>query len=58
MNEGQLPINQLHDMNWGARDAMHVTYYSVCECVWGCMCVCVHCKCVFKDKCMQGLTHR
>ena len=52
MNGGQLPTNQLHDINWGelehelhginsgARDA-HVTTINNCVCVCACRCVCV-----------------
>ena len=42
MNGGQLPTNQLHDINWGALDhaphAPQLLSCSVCMCV--CVCVC------------------
>ena len=48
MNGGQLPTNQLHDINWGALDhASHAPqliscdyYVRVCVCV--CVCACIH----------------
>ena len=50
MNGGQLPTNQLHDINWGALDyascapqLMSCNYACVCArvCMRACMCVCV-----------------
>ena len=52
MNGGQLPTNQLHDINWGVLDhasralqLMSCNYYlCVCVCVgvYVCVCVCEH----------------
>ena len=46
--KGQLPTNQLHDINWGALDhAPRAPHMSVCVCVclyhcaYECVCMCV-----------------
>ena len=45
MNRGQLPTNQLHDINWGALNHTSRAPQLSCECVCVCVCVCV-CMCV------------
>ena len=52
MNRGQLPTNQLHEINWGALNhassapqLMSCNYYlcvCVCACVRAYVCVCAH----------------
>ena len=45
MNAGQLPTNQLHDINWDELDhapqLLSCSYY-VYICVYACVCVCMH----------------
>ena len=58
MDRGQLPTNQLHDINWGALDhASHAPQlvscnYSNCVCVCVCVCVCARARVVRSDPIM------
>ena len=40
MNEGQLPTNRLHHINWDAQDALGRVQPTMCVCVYQCVCVC------------------
>ena len=53
MNRGQLPTNQLHDINWDALNhafhapqLMSCNYYNMYVCVCVCVCVCRVCVCM------------